>query len=146
MRIVDASIALALATSGCAEKPAPGNAGIASSPGSASNTPTSSLRGCSKDSMANETLTLRETTNPTLSEHQVGISNIFERDLPDASGAIAPRLSAVLVIFDPKTNQTRRETVIANSVVAIGGERYCILGLEEGKSSPGSITVRKLTP
>jgi hypothetical protein len=144
MRLYAAALSAALAAaSGCADKPKPGQVG--NRPGSSAPTP-SGPQGCSKESMADETLTLRETTNPTLSEHQVGISNIFERDLPDASGAVASRLSAVLVIFDPKTKQTRRETVIADGVVTIGADRYCVVKLEEGKSAPGSITVRKLAP
>jgi len=133
---------------GCAESKsttAPNNQVAAPAAREAGTPPSSSgPRGCTKDPMADEILTLRETTNPTLSDHQVGISNIFERDLPDASGVVAPRLSAVLVIFDPATKQSRRETVMADSVVTIGSDRYCVLSLEEGKAQPGSISVRKL--
>ena len=136
--------------SGCAEsksKSAPSNNTIpppaAREAGTPPN-PTGGPRGCTKDPMADDVLTLRETTNPTLSDHQVGISNIFERDLPDASGVVGPRLSAVLVIFDPATKQSRRETVAADSVVTIGADRYCVVGLQEGKSQPGSISLRKL--
>jgi hypothetical protein len=136
------ALTLAFVVFGCGEKTKPSPNNI--HPGSASKTNGSATgsQGC-KDPMTDDQ-TYRETTNPTLSNHQVGISNIFERDLPDKSGTVASRLSAILVIFDPNTKQTRRETVIAESEVTIGGDRYCIVKLEEGKSSPGSVTFRKL--
>jgi hypothetical protein len=142
---------LALAPLGCAESkstPAPDHqtpATGAARTASPSNAPASPA-GCTKEPMADDVQKLRETTNPTLSDHQVGISNIFERDLPDASGTVGPRLSAVLVIFDPATKQSRRETVTADSVVTIGHDRYCVVSLEEGKAQPGSISIRKLAP
>jgi hypothetical protein len=91
-----------------------------------------------------ETQRLRETTQPTLSDRLVGIGNIFERDVPDASGVVAARLSAVLVITDPTTQQSRRETVIEGSVVTIGGDRYCVVELEAGTREPGWVSIRKL--
>lgn len=96
--------------------------------------------------MKDEVLRLRETTNPTVSDRQVGISNIFERDLPDAKGVVGPRMSAVLVIFDPATKQSRRETVAAGNVVSIGADRYCVVSVEEGKSAPGWVSLQKLAP
>jgi hypothetical protein len=136
---------LALGPVGCAEPkstpaPDPQTAARAAAPSPAPASPA----GCTKAPMTDEVHKLRETTNPTLSDHQVGISNIFERDLADATGTVAPRLSAVLVIFDPASKQSRRETVIADSVVTIGRDRYCVVSIEEGTSQPGSISIRKL--
>jgi hypothetical protein len=99
---------------------------------------------CQEASMQEDVMKLRESTSPTVSDRRVGISNIYERDLPDAQGTVAPRLSAVLVIFDMATNETRRETVIEGSEVAIGADRYCVVGLEKGTTSPGSVSIRKL--
>lgn len=101
---------------------------------------------CQENRMQDEVLRFRETTNPTVSDHQVGISNIFERDLPDAKGVVGPRISAVLVIFDPATRQSRRETVATGSTVAIGADRYCVVSVEEGKNGPGWVSLRKLAP
>jgi hypothetical protein len=91
-------------------------------------------------------LRLRETTSSPVSNHQVGISNIFQRDLADAQGIVAPRMSAVLVIFDPVTSQLRRETVVTGSVVAIGADLYSVVSVEEGKRIPGWVSLRRLAP
>jgi len=96
--------------------------------------------------MGSDVLRLRETTNPTLSEYDVGIGNIYERDLPDENGVVAPRLSAVLVIHNPTTGEIRRETVVVGSTVVIGADRYCVVKLEEGQTSPGWVSVSKLSP
>jgi hypothetical protein len=124
--------------------PSPGTTATATAP--ASPPAATAAPDCQENRMQDEVLRFRETTNPTLSDHQVGISNIFERDLPDAKGVVAPRLSAVLVIFDPATKQSRRETVATGTTVAIGADRYCVVGVEEGKSGPGWVSLRKLAP
>jgi hypothetical protein len=128
------TLTVAAALAGCAE----------SRPTREAVTPSRSPRGCTQDLMADNVMTFQETTNPTLSDHEVGISNIFERELPDAGGNIAKRLSAVLVIFDPASQQSRRETVAVDSVVTIGTDRYCVVGLQAGTGQPGSISMRKL--
>jgi hypothetical protein len=97
-----------------------------------------------KGSMTGEVLKFRETTSNTLSNKDVGISNIFERDLPDEKGVIAPRLSAVLVIHDPHTDEIRRETVFAGNIVSIGGDRYSVVSVELGKGEPGWISLRQV--
>jgi hypothetical protein len=129
---------IAAALAGCAESKS------AATPSNQVTPTPSSPAGCSKDSMANDVMTFRETTNPTLSDHQVGISNIFERELADANGVKAQRLSASLTIFDPATKQSRKEIVAADSVVTIGPDRYCVVSVDEGKNQPGSISIRKL--
>jgi hypothetical protein len=86
----------------------------------------------------------RETTNPQLSQRSVGIADIMERDLPDASGAVARRTSATLVIFDAATNESRHETVQKGSVVAIGADRYCIADIELVRDAPGWLSMQKL--
>jgi hypothetical protein len=97
-----------------------------------------------KGSMTGEVLRFRETTSNTLSNKDVGVSNIFERELPDEQGVIAPRLSAVLVIHDPHTDAIRRETVFAGNIVSIGGDRYTVVSVELGKGSPGWISLRQV--
>jgi hypothetical protein len=91
-----------------------------------------------------DVMRLRETTNNPLSQRQVGVADIFERELPDSAGAVASRLSAQLVIFDPATNDTRHDIVIAGSVVDIGGEHYCVVAPEAGTRAPGWLSIGKL--
>jgi len=96
--------------------------------------------------MKEEDRKLRETTVANLSGLRVGTGNVFERDLPDARGVIAPRMSAVLAMFNPQTKQEWHETVIVGSVLALGADRYCVVGIDRGRGSPGWVTVRKLAP
>jgi hypothetical protein len=96
--------------------------------------------------MEGDVLRFRETTSQTLSDQDVGISNIFERELPDEKGAVERRMSAVLVIHDPDTDEIKRETVYAGSVVAIGGDRYRVLSVDAGTDAPGWISMKKVTP
>jgi hypothetical protein len=144
-------VVLAIAQAACGQStatpsPSPGATATATAPAAAPAPGAAAAPDCQENRMQDEVLRFRETTNPTLSNHQVGISNIFERDLPDAKGVVGPRLSAVLVIFDPATKQSRRETVATGTTVAIGADRYCIVGVEEGKSGPGWVSLRKLAP
>jgi hypothetical protein len=89
----------------------------------------------------------KETTNPTISGFDVGISNIFERDLADDAGVKQKRLSASLSIHDPKTDAVRREIVVPGNVVTINTDRYCIVGVDGGtKDQPGSVSLQKLAP
>lgn len=96
--------------------------------------------------MASDEMTIRETTQPTISGHLVGVSNIWERELPDDKGVIAPRLSASLSIQDLASNQVRNEKVFAGSILLLGPDRYCVVSIEEGGATPGAITLRKLAP
>lgn len=89
-------------------------------------------------------ITIRETTQPTLSDHLIGVSNIWERELADPTGVIKSRLSASLSISNLASKQIRIEKVFAGSVISLGIDRYCVASVEEGKSTPGSITLRKL--
>jgi hypothetical protein len=88
-------------------------------------------------------MTIRETTQPMISGHLVGVGNIWERDLPDDRGVIAPRLSATLSIMDLATNQTRHEIVFTGSLLSLGDDTYCVVNVEEGKSELGEIILRK---
>ena len=96
--------------------------------------------------MTDTDISIRETTQPTLSGYLVGMSNIWERDLPDEHGVVAPRLSARLSIVDAASGQARHESVVAGSVLALGADRYRVVLIEEGASEPGAITLRKLAP
>lgn len=90
-----------------------------------------------------DAVTYRESSNPTISQRQVGISNIWARDLPDKNGAVASRVSAQLMIYDPATKASTKEIVYAGSVVAIGADHYAVTSVEAGKSVPGSIALKK---
>lgn len=91
-----------------------------------------------------DVLTFRETTSNQLAQRDVGVSNVFERELPDASGAVAKRMSAVLVVHDPATDAVVRATVFAGSVVDIGAERFCVVTVALGGDAPGSVSLVKL--
>jgi hypothetical protein len=142
-------VALAVQTLACAEprsNPSPaGKESTAGQAGAGAATPPSVTR-CEEARMEKEVLKFRETSNPTLSDRQVGISNIYERDLADDSGIVAPRLSAVLVIHNSSSNDSRRQTVVVNSSVEIGADTYCVTAIEEGKNEPGSVSFRKVRP
>jgi hypothetical protein len=94
--------------------------------------------------MTDDLFKFRETTSNTLSSHDVGIADIYERDLLDEKGVSAPRISAVVVVHDPKTDAIQRHTVFAGNVVSIGSDRYCVESVEPGKSSPGWVSFRRL--
>ncbi|HBL13671.1 MAG TPA: hypothetical protein DD379_20190 [Cyanobacteria bacterium UBA11162] len=97
-----------------------------------------------EESMTSDEIIIRETTQPTISGHLVGVSNIWERELPDDKGVIVPRLSANLSIMDIATEQTRNEKVFAGNRVSLGGDSYCVVKIEEGESAAGTITLRKI--
>jgi hypothetical protein len=94
--------------------------------------------------MTGDEITIRETTQAQLSGHLVGVGNIWERDLPDDRGVIAPRLSASLSIEEIASREARSEKVFVGSVLSLGADRYAVVNVEEGESEPGSITLRKL--
>lgn len=86
---------------------------------------------------------IRETTTQEISGHSVGVGNIWERELPDADGVIAPRMSATVAIHDPATLKTRHEQVFAGSVITLGEDRYQIVNVDEGGGDRGTITMSK---
>jgi hypothetical protein len=101
----------------------------------------------SEKKMSSDEITIAATTQPELSGHLVGVGNIFERDLPDDKGVVAPRMSATLAITSRASHQTRHEDVFAGSVIALGADRYAVVAVVEGKKGQrGSITLRRLPP
>jgi len=88
-------------------------------------------------------ITIRETTQQEISGHLVGVGNIWERELPDDKGVIAPRMSATLAIHDLTKQQTRHEQVFAGSVITLGEDRYHIVNVDEGGGARGAITLRR---
>lgn len=95
--------------------------------------------------MTSDEITIRETTQPTISGHLVGVGNIWERELPDDKGIIASRLSASLSILDLASEQTRSEKVFTGSIISLNADRYCVVNVEEGIAEPGTITLRKIS-
>lgn len=142
-RVVPASGQTAPADAVPATAPAPADAAVKTE---AAPQPTASAGACEEDRMAEDVLKLRQTTQTELSERRVGVANILERDLPDEHGVVASRMSALLNVHDPKTGESVKEKVFVGSVVSIGADRYCVVSVEQGKASPGSISLRKLAP
>jgi hypothetical protein len=93
--------------------------------------------------MTDNEITIRETAQAEISGHLVGVGNIWERELPDNEGVIALRLSASISILEIASQQERSEKVSAGSVISLGADQYSVVGLEEGQSEPGSITLRQ---
>jgi hypothetical protein len=94
--------------------------------------------------MNSNDLTIRETTQAVIAGLDVGVSNIWERELADEKGVIAPRVSATLSIHDPKSSRSEEQKVFAGTVLSLGPERYLVVEVHEGTSSLGALTLRKL--
>jgi hypothetical protein len=119
----------------------------ASKPPTPAPTPTSSPASppCAGVRLEGEPQSYEEGTNPTISDYDVGISNIFARELPDDAGVVAKRLSASLSIHDPKTSSLRHEIVVPGNIVTIGADRYCVTSVDYGSDpKPGSVFLQKL--
>ncbi|HLO84625.1 MAG TPA: hypothetical protein VK203_06370 [Nostocaceae cyanobacterium] len=96
-----------------------------------------------KATISNE-ITIGSNTVGTISNYRVGVANIWERELPNDKGVIAPRTSAILAILDPTSQQSREEMVFTGSVISLGSDRYCVINVEYSDSSSSSITLRKI--
>ena len=96
--------------------------------------------------MSSDEIKIGETTQMRLSGHKVGVSNIWERELPDDKGVVAPRMSALLSILEIASARELDVMVFAGSVLELGPDRYCIVRVEEGQTAPGDIFLRKLAP
>lgn len=125
-----------------AKPPAPTSLATSPAPPAASPSPP-----CAGVQLAGQPESYQEGTNPTISEYDVGISNIFARELPDDAGVVAKRLSASLSIHDPKTDSLRHEIVVPGNIVTIGADRYCVTNVDYGSDpKPGSVELQKLAP
>jgi hypothetical protein len=91
-----------------------------------------------------EEMTIRETTQPRIANHLVGVGNIWERELPDEEGVVASRLSASVSITNPNTRETRQQFVFVGSTLSLGQERYLVVDIDEGDSELGAIKVRRI--
>jgi hypothetical protein len=120
----------------CSREPAPAPA--TPTPPAAAASP------CAGLSLEGKPESYEETTNPSISGYDVGISNIFGRDLADDAGVVEKRLSASLSIHDPEADSLRHEIVVPGNVVNIGSDRYCVTALDYGSGNPGSVSLQKL--
>ncbi|HLO86231.1 MAG TPA: hypothetical protein VK203_14655 [Nostocaceae cyanobacterium] len=93
--------------------------------------------------MTTDEITIQENTQAKISNYFVGVGNIWEREQPDAQGVIAPRMSATLAISELNSEQTRHEEVFVGSLISLGSDRYCVVNVDEGNSTPGTLTMRK---
>ena len=82
-----------------------------------------------------------ETTNVELTDHQVAVGNILERELPDKTGATAMRMSAVLSIMDCGTLEEWSKTVIEGDSLFLGSQVYLVASIEAGDHSRGTLTL-----
>jgi hypothetical protein len=88
-----------------------------------------------------ELLKYFETTKPTISGQEVGISNILQRKLPDADGVVAARLSVELDLIDRANDTVRREYLAVDGTVQIGADRYCVVEIQAGTPGPGWVSL-----
>lgn len=89
-------------------------------------------------------LTIRETTQAAIGDHFVGVGNIWERDLPDDAGVIAPRLSAHVFVAEQTSSDSQRHTVTVGSTLPVGNAEYRVINIDEGHGELGSVTVRRM--
>ncbi|HLP88059.1 MAG TPA: hypothetical protein VK184_05565 [Nostocaceae cyanobacterium] len=94
--------------------------------------------------MISDEITIKENTVGTIFNHRVGVSGIWEWELPDDNGVIAPRMSARLSIWEIDSEQVHHEDVFAGKEISIGSDRYCVVDVEYMPSSFGSVTLRKI--
>jgi hypothetical protein len=92
-----------------------------------------------------EPIAIRESTQALISGYRVGVSNIWERDVADADGVIASRLTAQVTLTDPGLDQSRRLDVAVGSVLFLGDDRYRVVNVVEGISAPGAIALQPLS-
>jgi hypothetical protein len=97
------------------------------------------------DTMKDETITIREGTQPTLSGQLVGVADIWERDLPQ----VGSRMAAKVIITAPGERQGAQQFAYEGLELSIGSDRYCVTKVTEfemtgGTKGPGSIALRKL--
>lgn len=95
--------------------------------------------------MRNDSITIREGTQPTLSGKLVGVADIWERDLPQ----VGSRMAAKLIITTPGERQSTQQFAYEGLELAIGSDQYCITKVTEYEMSgatkgPGSIVLCKL--
>jgi hypothetical protein len=95
--------------------------------------------------MTDDRITILENAQAIISGLAVGVANIWESDLPDDSGVITSRMSATLSIEEQGKDLRRHERVRTGSVFSVGGDRYHVVDVDEGTSSGGSVTLRKLS-
>ena len=87
-----------------------------------------------------------ETTQLKMFHYLVGVSNIWERELPDQQGVIKPRLSANINIFDLDSKESREQEVFSESIIALEGQNYRVVNVNDGTHTrPGSITLQKMS-
>lgn len=78
----------------------------------------------------------RETTVNEASGRSVGTADIYPRE---------GRMSALLAVWSDGSNGID-SIVSEGSIVPIGSDRYCVMSIEEGHTTRGSVTLRKLAP
>lgn len=88
-----------------------------------------------------------ENSSNEVSDRLLGVVNIMERDLADASGHSRRRLSVELIVFDPATKDERHHKLAAGSVVPVGADEYCLVEVVEGRDNDlGWVSLRRLVP
>ena len=91
-----------------------------------------------------EPIAIQESTQALISGRLVAVSNIWERDAPDADGVIAPRLTAQVTVADPGPDGSCRLDVAVGTVLVLGADRYRVVDVVRTVSAPGAITLRPL--
>lgn len=104
-----------------------------------------SLQRCyGSSSRAGDVCTIAETTNPEIEGQQVGVADIFERDLAGPDGIVAKRRSAFVAIYDPISKVDEHHIVIVGAVLQIGAVHYRVRDIDVGDDAPGWLVLERM--
>ncbi len=101
----------------------------------------SQVRDDSIDGDADGVIEIVETTNVVITDHQVAVGNIWERELPDTDGNVAMRMSASLSIMCNETGEEWNEFVIEGDLIDLNENTYEVRSIDPGDNSRGLLTL-----
>lgn len=90
-----------------------------------------------------ETITIQETTQADVSDHYVGVGNIWERDLEGPDGRVEARMSARIFVFDPHNEKEWDVTAIVGTEIALNGVVWKLTLMDEGEQGPGYVVLER---
>ena len=95
--------------------------------------------------MSSEVIAIKETAQRMVSGHRVAVGDVFHRDLPDAEGEVSTKLSALLMLTAPDGKESK-QIVAVGSDVTLGADRYCVVRIDAGTKTPGTLHLQRIVP
>ena len=99
---------------------------------------------CAVESKVGVPCRIDETTNPQIGTHEVGVSNLFDRELPGPDGVVAMRKGAAISVYDRETKKEEHHKVTIGTVIPIGNTSYRVVAIEYGHVGPGWIILERI--